>query len=691
MDRTDVRYRLMIEHASDVVFTTDLEGRLDWVSPSIRKLTGVPPEELLGTHLTEFVTDTDADLVASQIDAVQRGEEAEFVGRVARPDGGPLWVAARAAALRDDDGAIIGAVGTVRDVDALVRAQGVALAKQEQLRATLDTLFDPHVLLQPVRNQAGVIIDFVHLEASRAACEYNGRTRDELIGKGIRELAPPSIAGELVRMLASVVDTGEPLVLEDFEFPDRSQDMVVRRFDVRAASVGDCVVQTWRDVTEQHNAKEHLSHLATHDPLTGLANRASLLGELELALHTVRRSGLLVAVLMLDLDHFKDVNDEHGHLVGDQLLKAAARRLERQVRGGDLVCRLGGDEFVIVMRDLEDSSEAMRVAARIVDEFKRPEPVAGFELRTTTSVGVAISTPESTPEDLLREADTAMYRAKEGGRDRSSVFNDDLRVALLARSALESQLRPALDLGELAVYYQPEVDLQSGAVVAVEALLRWHHPSGELYSADRFIDVAEEMGVLVEGGDWLLREACAAAAAWARLRPERPLMLRINLSKQQLAEHGMGSAFERALVESCVSAASVCVEIAESALIRPSSAAHDNLGHLAALGVNLAIDNFGTGYAALAFLRERPIDVVKIDRSFINDVDGTDHARRLVAGISALARQMGLHVAAEGVETLSQVRVLRELGCASAQGFLFSPAVPADQVLGLLDRVFPVR
>jgi diguanylate cyclase (GGDEF)-like protein/PAS domain S-box-containing protein len=818
MGRTDDRYRLMIEHASDVVFTADLEGRLSWVAPAIRKRTGRPAEELIGTPLGDFVLDDDRSPVGEGFQTVMAGGEVEFVGRVTRPDGDPLWVSAIAAPLRDDNGCIIGTVGTVRnieevvrarqalaaseehyrllaehttdvvlrvdpqmrilwvspsavpvlgyepaalvgrrvdelihpedwkryageraaltdpthpseparpfvmrarkadgtllwissrpspvvdadgrlvavvaawnDVEELVRAREAAQAKQDQLRATLDTVFDPHGLLMPVRDHIGDIVDFRYVEANDAACEDHHLTHDELIGSTIRERSPHEMAAQLVRMLASVVQTGTPLVLDDYEFPDSRVGVPRRRFDVRASRVGECVGQTWRDVTERHEMEAHLSHLATHDPLTGLANRAALLDELERALNSGRRSGRQVAVIMLDLDHFKDVNDEHDHGVGDQLLKLAARRLESDVRGGDLVCRLGGDEFVIVMRDLEDTSEALRVANRVVESFRTPISAAGFELRTTASVGLAVATGATAPEDLVHDADIAMYRAKEAGRDRVSVYNDDLRVAAVARIALEAQLRPALDLGELAVYYQPEVDLLTGRVTAVEALLRWHHPSGELYSAEQFIDVAEEIGVMVESGNWVVREACTRAAAWMRVRPDQPLVLRLNLSKQQLAEHALCAGFEHALLDTGLRPDLVCVEIAESALISPSSTVHENLEGLKRLGVRLAIDNFGTGYAALAFLRERPVDVVKIDRSYIAELDRNEYARRLVAGITALAQQLGLHVAAEGVESMGQVQLLQQLGCTSAQGFLFSAAVPADELLRLLDRTF---
>jgi predicted signal transduction protein with EAL and GGDEF domain len=377
--------------------------------------------------------------------------------------------------------------------------------------------------------------------------------------------------------------------------------------------------------------------------------------------------------------------------VGDQLLKAAARRLESVVRSGDLVARLGGDEFVIVMRDLADSSEALRVALRIVDEFRLAVTAAGHELHITASVGVAIAVDSDDGEALLREADIAMYRAKEGGRDRTSLYNDDLRTAANARVTLEAELRPALDLGALAVHYQPEIDLATGRVCAVEALLRWHHPSGELYAADRFIDVAEEIGMIVDSGNWVVSEACAQAAAWMRSGDHAGLTMRLNLSRQQLAESTLMVAFDEAIERSGLDPSLLCVEIAEAALILPSATAAQNLSQLRARGVRLAIDNFGTGYAALGYLRERPVDMVKIDRSFIRDIGTSDYSRRLVAGITALAHQMGLAVSAEGVETVEQAAFLRDLGCTSAQGFLYSPAVPGTEMGVLLDRVYPTH
>ena len=404
------------------------------------------------------------------------------------------------------------------------------------------------------------------------------------------------------------------------------------------------------DITDRKAARDELRALATHDPLTGLANRAELLEEVTRAVSASERSGRSTAILMMDLDRFKAVNDTLGHAAGDELLVIAAARLNEVVRAGDLVARLGGDEFVIVMRELPDPSEAVRAAGRLVHAFQAPFIVGDRELFATASVGVAIATATARAGDLLREADTAMYAAKEAGRDRVSMFNEDLRTAVATRMTIEADLRHALERGELAVWYQPEVDLSSGAVVALEALLRWFHPDGSVWTADRFVDVAEETGLILDIGDWVLRQACVQGAAWAAARPDRPVTVRVNVSALQLAETGLIEAVDDALGASGLDPALMCVEITETALLRRTTTTAANLAALHARGISLAIDDFGTGYASLTYLSQYPIDVIKIDRSFITEAAGPDDG--LVAGIIALATTLDITVTAEGVEHL---------------------------------------
>ena len=481
-------------------------------------------------------------------------------------------------------------------------------------------------MLDAVRDERGTIVDFVYREANRAACEFNRRSRAEMIGASLVAMAPPAVGEFLIRLLRGVVETGEPLVVDDLEFPMVPGEVRPQRYDLRATKIDDGVSNTWRDASGRHAMEERLSHLATHDPLTGLANRAAMVDELKRALNAGARSRRDTGVIMLDLDRFKYVNDSLGHTVGDQLLQSAAERLQTVVRAGDLVARPGGDEFVVVMRDLENAEEAISVATRIVQEFRVPFAAAGHQLLATASVGVSVSTSLASADGLLREADTAMYRAKEGGRDRARLFNDALRSAADARAELEAQLRPALQLGELVVYYQPEIDLRDGTVIGAEALLRWQHPSGELYSAERFIDLAEETGLLVDIGHFVMREACSRMAKWVTAESGLMRQLSLNFSKAQLADPTTVDEVLAVLAATAVPPSMLSVEIPESALLRSASAVASNLERLQAHGVRLTLDNFGRTDSALAHLREQRVDAVKIDRSFVIDIESNDYA-----------------------------------------------------------------
>ena len=427
---------------------------------------------------------------------------------------------------------------------------------------------------------------------------------------------------------------------------------------------------TLRDITARKGAERELFIAATHDPLTGLANRAEVLSEIERALSAADRSKRATAVLMLDLDHFKNVNDSLGHAVGDRLLVVAAQRLASLVRTGDMAGRLGGDEFVVVMRDLDDPTEAARVGERVVGGFREPLAVGELALITTASVGLTVATPSDgavpAPAALLREADTALYRAKGGGRDALAFFNDDLRAEVADRLRVEEALRGALEREELELWYQPEVDLESGAVVAVEALLRWRQASGEVLAAERFIEIAEDTGLIVDIGDWVIHRACAEAARWAALDPASPLTVRINLSSAQLSEVGLVEELRHAIAASGVDPASLCLEITEAALLHDLPTAQEKVAAIRTMGVGVAVDAFGTGDSSIRCLEQCEVDVLKIDPS----LGAAAGDQRIVAGVLALARSLGLSVTAKGVETPEQAEVLRGLGCGSGQGWL---------------------
>ena len=663
----------------------DPDGRFEQVNPALCDALGRDEEDLVrrtwqeGTHPDDIATD--AALVAEVL--AGRRDSYRLLKRYLRPDGATVWGELSVAAVRDDTGAVKYFICQVLDVTDRMLAEKSLADSEALLRTVIESTDDSILHVAPDGR-----IDMVN----QRVLDRSGTVLEDWIGNLLSEVGDlfgPADGHQAE--IAAVLATGRAARYE-FEAAVAGeqrwfQALATPAVDPAGAQVG--VVVSARDVTEQMRTEAELVQLATKDPLTGLANRSELVPELTRALGAAARSGRWTAVLLLDLDRFKVVNDSLGHEVGDQVLDAAARRLEATVRDSDLVVRAGGDEFVVVMRDIEDPSDVVRAAWRIVHAFRAPFTVAGADLYATASIGVSLSSDRSEPGDMVREGDTAMYVAKRAGGDRVAVFNEELRDAVTARLTLESDLRPALDRDELSVWFQPEVDLSTGTIVAAEALLRWRHPGGEIWTADRFVEVAEEAGLMVEIGAWVLRTACDAAALWRRRHPDRELVIRVNLSALQLVDDDLLAIVDDALERSGIPPSSLCVEITETALLRSTSVMRSNFAGLHARGIQIASDDFGTGYASLAYLHDYPIDVVKIDRSFIIDLTSDESDARLVAGTIALAGHLDMSVTAEGVETPQQAALLRGLGCPSAQGYLFSPAIPGEDFERLLEHTFP--
>jgi diguanylate cyclase (GGDEF)-like protein len=441
-----------------------------------------------------------------------------------------------------------------------------------------------------------------------------------------------------------------------------------------------------RDITELKMLQEQLAHQAFHDSLTNLPNRALFMDRLPQALARSERRGDFVAVLFLDLDDFKVINDSLGHKAGDQMLIEVGHRLLSSVRAGDSVARLGGDEFTILLEDMADISEATMVAERIAEQLRAPFHLEGHEVFVTTSIGIATSTlGHNTPEALLRNADIAMYEAKAKGKAIYKVFDQSMNSRAWERLQLEIDLRRAIESEEFKVYYQPVVRLDTGQIAEVEALVRWDHPQRNLVAPMEFIPFAEETGLILPIGHWVLDEACKQVKAWQTQYPlDPPLMLSVNLSARQFKHHHLVEDIASALNKSGLEPHCLKLEITETAALDGVESTIATLHELKDLGIQLAIDDFGTGYSALSYLKRYTVDTLKLDRSFIKGLGRDPEDTAIVRAILAFAEALNLNVTAEGIETSEQCAYLKALGCQYGQGFYFSKPIPPEDVAALL-------
>ncbi len=506
---------------------------------------------------------------------------------------------------------------------------------------------------------------------------------------GLRELVHPD---DVVPMLGFLTDAAKP--------DSKSSTMHWRLADgagqwcrvenvavnlLKDPTVGGVVITT-RDVTHRVTLEEQLLHRAFHDELTGLANRALFTNRVEQALLRASRSAQRTAVLFLDLDDFKEINDSLGHAAGDSLLKQGADRLRACLRAGDTACRLGGDEFAVLLEGCQDDGEeAMHVAERIANAFARPFDLEEREAFCTASIGVVVSSGSEAGDDLLRHADLAMYLAKKRGKARVERFAPHMHEEVVERLDLLADLRYAIERDELQLEYQPIVDLDTRQVSGLETLVRWDHPRrGRIPPAD-FIPIAEQSGLIVAIGRWVLLHACAHARHWSRSLPELlPVTVTVNLSARQLGDANLIDDVANALRVAGLRRDQLVLELTESTLLANSEETVGILTGLKALGVRLAIDDFGTGYSSLSYLHRFPVDVLKIDKSFVDGVDGGPGATALASAVIALGNSLGLRTVAEGIESEAQFTVLSDLGCKFGQGFLFSHPLPPSDVLPYL-------
>jgi diguanylate cyclase (GGDEF)-like protein/PAS domain S-box-containing protein len=537
--------------------------------------------------------------------------------------------------------------------------------------------------------------DTVIRYASPTVLQIFGHQPQELEGKRLAELVHPDDVPRTLSFFMSVLPPGA--VTPPAEWRMRHHDGGWRDVEVIGTNLLDQptvrgIVLNTRDISERKALQAELTHQAFHDTLTGLANRALFLDRVTHALVLARRHSRTIAVIFLDLDNFKTVNDSLGHAQGDMLLIHTSERMQTAVRTADTIARFGGDEFAILIEDASDNDAAMTVVDRVLELMRHPFHLDGKEVFASASIGIAVADPNHTAGDLLRNADMAMYIAKQSGKGQYRRYEARMHTEAMERLELEADLRHAIEREEFTLRYQPIVLLHTGEIAGVEALVRWKHPTRGMLSPLTFIPLAEETGLIVPLGRWVVREACRQAVSWQHLRPKgQPLTLTINISGHQLQGEHVVEDVRRALSDSGLDPRHLVLEITESVLMQQSETILDRLHALKALGVRLAIDDFGTGYSSLGYLQRFPIDILKIDKSFVDDVGRGDTESALARAVIALGETLQLQTIAEGIELKQQLSGLQDLGCELGQGFFFDkPIDPADIELALRNAYAPL-
>ncbi len=533
------------------------------------------------------------------------------------------------------------------------------------------------------------------LQVNLSLCQILGYEETELLAKDFPRLLHPDDAEVVERALAQLLSSQVPAVQIEIRFLNASEDIVW--VSLHASLIGATQTQPQKlifqiqNITDRKRAEERLLHDAFHDSLTGLPNRALLLDHLSLAMARYKRhSERHFAVLFLDVDRFKIINDSLGHLAGDELLIEIAKRLERCIRPGDTIARLGGDEFTILLEELHHPDEVMPLAERIQKAIMNPIKLNATEVTITVSMGIAFSSiGYQQPEELLRDADTAMYQAKSSGKARYALFAPGMHARAIRQLQIENDLRRALDRQEFFLVYQPIVSIETSKLVGFEALVRWQHPGHGLISPAEFIPVAEETGLIIPLGKWVLSEACRQLRAWQeQLSIELPayLTMSVNLSGKQLMQDAIVEEVCQTLNQYQIEPHHLKLEITESVVMENIEVAIRKLNQLREFGVRMSIDDFGTGYSSLSYLHRLPTQTLKVDRSFVQNMTHSNDHAEIVRTIVTLARTLKMEVTAEGIETVDQLEMLRNLSCEYGQGFLFSKPLPAEAAMEQLQE-----
>jgi diguanylate cyclase (GGDEF)-like protein/PAS domain S-box-containing protein len=699
------RYRGLLEAAPDAMVVVNQDGEIVLLNVQAERQFGYRRDELVCQPVTNIIPEGfAARLIADDLRsaeealAQQIGTGIELIAR--RKDGSEFPIEIMLSPFESAEGILVTAA--IRDISARKESEG-------RYRGLLEAAPDAMVVV----NEDGEIV-LLNLQAEKGF----GYSRDELVGQRVTNIIPEGFAARLIAddlrsaadALAQQIGTGIELIARRKDGSEFPIEIMLSPFE---SAEGILVTAAIRDITVRNAAEEHLAQkveelsrsvsatramslemvrAAQHDSLTGLPNRLMVTDRINQAIVLAPHHSKQVAVLFLDLDGFKHINDSLGHSVGDKLLESVTTRLVACVRDSDTVSRQGGDEFVVLLSEAEHWEGADTIARRMLRAVAEPHSIEGTDLHITASIGLSVYPDDGgDAETLIKNADAAMYQAKENGRQGYQFFKPEMNVKAVERQSIEESLHRALDRQEFVLHYQPKVDLATGAISGVEALVRWIHPTRGLVPPAQFIPIAEDSGLILPIGTWVLREACAQARAWQDAGLSVPRMA-VNVSAVQLRDDGFLGGVFAILRETGLDARSLEIELTESVLMKQDDSAAAVLQALRERGAQVALDDFGTGYSSLSYLRKFPLDALKIDRSFVSNIgsvgqngsaeDGTS----IVTAVISMARSLNLRVVAEGVETRQQLAFLRAHDCDEAQGHLFSKPVPSLQFARLLRR-----
>jgi len=670
------RYRSIINGAAEGFWMLNADLETVEVNDSLCDMLGYTREEMLGKKPFDFVDEENLQIFKKQTAKIPGTAHRHYDIVLKSKSGEDVYTRFNATTIKEENGSVVSAFAFVTNITGLKLAEGALIEAKERMEQLYRVI--PSAIFTV--DKGGIVNSF-----NKKAEEITGYTAEEVIGNRCTVFALEPCTNKC------------GLFSGNFKAPVQAKECTIKRKDGEIRTIlknadlfkdanGNILggVESFEDITERKQTEKMLNYMAYYDSLTSLPNRMLLNDRLTLALSYAHRNKEMLAVMFLDLDNFKTINDTLGHTIGDKLLQSVSRRLSGCLREGDTIARLGGDEFVLLLPQIQHEEDAAKVAKKVLESLKPPFSYEGQDLHVTTSIGISLYPHDGKDvQTLLKNADAALYRAKEEGKNNYQLYTPALNAKAFERLSLENSMRKALERGEFILYYQPQIELVSCETIGMEALIRWQHPELGLIQPTDFVPIAEETGLIVPIGEWALRNACEQGKEWQE-QGYRSLRISVNLSAIQFTQQDVVDMVERALSETGFNPENLELEITESVLMHDPETTTETLLKVKEMGVKVSIDDFGTGYSSLSYLKQFPIDRLKIDRMFIHALTENSSDAAIAKAIIAMAHNLGLKVVAEGVEETTQLEILRSLKCDEVQGYLLSIPLPVEEATKLL-------